>query len=92
MTTVDRPGLTQDEILIATKTVVQGLESLRTENNQILGGLQDSLSTITKEEGQHNTVDDKVNIIKRSVDAIELGIGEAQVCIECCLCTYWRCR
>ena len=73
--------LSQEEILGATKTAVQGLESLRTEHHQILGGLLDSLATIRREEGeaQYNTIDDKACSIKKSIASIELGIGEAQV-------------
>lgn len=74
-------ALSQEEILSATKTAVQGLESLRTEHHQILGGLLDSLATIRQEEeeAQYNTIDDKACSIKKSIASIELGIGEAQV-------------
>jgi len=76
-------SLSQDEILSATKAVTQGLESLRTEHKQILHSLVDSLATIKKstDASQFNMADDKAIIIKKSIEAIELGIGEAEVMV-----------
>ena len=72
-------ALTQDEIMTNTKTVVQGLETLRSEHNQILNSLHSSIKTIQSENGDTNLVEEKQTIISKSIDGIELGLGEAQV-------------
>lgn len=71
--------LTQDEIIGRTKTVLQGLESLRTEHNQLLGSL---LSSVKDEEGNNSTATEKAMLVKKSAEAMELGISEAQVCLQ----------
>lgn len=70
--------LTQDEIIGRTKTVLQGLESLRTEHNQLLSNL---LSSVKDEEGSNSTAAEKAVFVKKSAEAMELGISEAQVVI-----------
>lgn len=60
--------MTQDEIIINTKTVLQGLEALRVEHASLISGI-----------GENNKDDEKNYIIKNNVDNIELGISEAQV-------------
>ncbi|XP_074660410.1 kinesin light chain-like isoform X1 [Tubulanus polymorphus] len=72
-------ALSQDEIINNTKTVVQGLETLKNEHNQILNSLFTSMKTIKKENGDTNLVEEKTGILKKSVEMIELGLGEAQV-------------
>ena len=72
-------ALTQDEIMTNTKTVVQGLETLRNEHNEILNSLHSSMKTIHQESGDTNLVEEKQTIISKSIDGIELGLGEAQV-------------
>ncbi|XP_064621974.1 kinesin light chain-like isoform X5 [Lineus longissimus] len=72
-------ALSQDEIINNTKTVVQGLETLKNEHNQILNSLLSSMKTIKKENGETNLVEEKTGILKKSVEMIELGLGEAQV-------------
>ena len=72
-------ALTQEEILSNTKTVVQGLDTLKNEHNQILNSLLNSMKTIKKENADTNLVEEKTNILKKSVEMIELGLGEAQV-------------
>lgn len=73
-------ALSQDEIVSSTKTVIQGLETLKNEHHQILNSLLSSLKTIKRESGDTNLVEEKTNILKKSLETIELGIGEAQVC------------
>ena len=72
-------ALTQDEILGSTKTVVQGLDTLKNEHNQILNSLLSSMKTIKKENGDTNLVEEKTSILKKSLEMLELGLGEAQV-------------
>ncbi|KAK6182523.1 hypothetical protein SNE40_010189 [Patella caerulea] len=72
-------ALTQDEIVSNTKTVIQGLETLKNEHHQILNSLLTSMKTIKRENGDTNLVEEKTNILKKSSDMIDLGLGEAQV-------------
>ena len=72
-------ALTQEEIISNTKTVVQGLDTLKNEHHQILNSLLSSMKTIKKENGDTNLVEEKTNILKKSQEMIELGLGEAQV-------------
>lgn len=60
--------MTQEEIVTNTKTVLQGLEALRHEHMSIMAGLT---------EGKKDP--DKLDIIQKNIDNIELGLGEAQV-------------
>lgn len=72
-------ALSQDEIVSNTKTVIQGLDTLKNEHHQILNSLLSSLKTIKRESGDTNLVEEKTNILKKSLETIELGISEAQV-------------
>lgn len=67
--------MTQEEIMINTKTVVQGLEALKNEHNSILNGL----SAAAASETHQPLGTEKVGILRQSLDTIELGLGEAQV-------------
>lgn len=62
--------MTQEEIVTNTKTVLQGLEALRHEHMSIMSGLT---------EGKKDPDNDKIDIIQKNIDDIELGLGEAQV-------------
>ncbi|KAK7490213.1 hypothetical protein BaRGS_00018558, partial [Batillaria attramentaria] len=75
-------ALSQDEIVSSTKTVIQGLDTLKNEHHQILNSLLSSLKTIKRESGDTNLVEEKTNILKKSLETIELGISEAQVMIS----------
>ena len=72
-------ALSQEDIITNTKTVVQGLDTLRNEHNQILNSLLSSMKAIKEKNGETNLVEEKTNILKRSIDQIDLGLGEAQV-------------
>lgn len=63
--------LSQDEIISNTKNVVRGLETLKNEHSGILKNLRPEISN-----GETNV---KTDILKSSLEKIELGIGEAQV-------------
>ena len=73
-------ALSQEDIISNTKTVVQGLDTLRNEHNQILNSLLSSMQTIKEKNGGETTlVEEKTDILKKSIDMIDLGLGEAQV-------------
>jgi len=74
------PAMTQEEIISSTKTVVQGLETLRVEHHQVLNGLQASADNDKPGNISTGLVDEKMSLLKKSVDMIELAMGEAQVC------------
>lgn len=63
--------LTQDEIVLNTKAVIQGLETLRGEHAQLLTSLLDC--------GHPPAAQEKSTLLRKSLEAIELGLGEAQV-------------
>ncbi|XP_030636708.1 kinesin light chain 2 isoform X2 [Chanos chanos] len=65
--------LTQDEIVLNTKAVIQGLEALRGEHAQLLNSLLDC--------SQPPAAQEKSGLLRKSMEAIELGLGEAQVII-----------
>ncbi|KAJ4948946.1 hypothetical protein JOQ06_020467 [Pogonophryne albipinna] len=65
--------LSQDEIVLNTKAVMQGLETLRGEHAQILNSLLDC--------AQPPAAQEKSGLLRKSLEAIELGLGEAQVII-----------
>lgn len=78
-------AMTQDEIITNTKTVIQGLEALKNENHSILSGLLSSLQAVreaTKGDANIKLMEEKAGIIQKSIESIELGLGEAQVCTQ----------
>lgn len=72
-------SLSQEDIMSNTKTVIQGLDTLKNEHHQILNGLLTSMKSIQKENGDTNLMEEKTNILKKSLETIELGLSEAQV-------------
>nr|CAD7443297.1 unnamed protein product [Timema bartmani] len=71
--------MTQEEIMTNSKTVVQGLEALKNEHNSILNGLTSSLELASERAQQVSVVEEKTGLVQKSLDMIELGLGEAQV-------------
>uniref|UniRef100_A0A8C1NM54 Kinesin light chain n=1 Tax=Cyprinus carpio TaxID=7962 RepID=A0A8C1NM54_CYPCA len=69
--TLERP--TQDEIVLNTKAVMQGLETLRGEHTQLLNSILDC--------SQPPVAQEKSSLLRKSLEDIELGLGEAQVII-----------
>lgn len=53
-----------------------GLEALRNDHNSILNGLMGSMKAT---EERSELVEEKAGLIQKSLDTIELGLGEAQV-------------
>ncbi|XP_021360394.1 kinesin light chain-like isoform X14 [Mizuhopecten yessoensis] len=72
-------ALSQEEIFCNTKTIIQGLDTLKNEHHQILNGLLSSMKTIKRENGDTNLMEEKTNRLKKSLETIELGLSEAQV-------------
>merc|ERR1719471_2123432 len=70
--------ISQDEIVSNAKTVTKGLEALRQEHESILGGIKTSLES--SDLGTENSlIQEKCNLMERSLEMIELGLGEAHV-------------
>ncbi|XP_056020683.1 kinesin light chain-like isoform X16 [Ostrea edulis] len=72
-------SLSQEEIISGTKTIMQGLDTLKNEHHQILNGLLSSMKTIKRENEDTNLMEEKTNRLKKSLETIELGLSEAQV-------------
>ncbi|XP_062400199.1 kinesin light chain 1-like isoform X1 [Sardina pilchardus] len=70
--------LTQEEIMSSTRLVAQGLEALRSEHNAILHSLVETIRCLKKDE-EASLVHEKSSLLRKSVEMIELGLGEAQV-------------
>ena len=68
----------QLEILRNTKCSEKALESLRTDHLQILGGLENPASEKRDTESAH----ERIELLKCSLQKIDLGIAEAQVSCE----------
>lgn len=70
---------TQEEIIQNTKTVVQGLDTLKSEHNSIHETLLRSLSILRDKNEEASLIEEKANLVEKSLENIELGIEEAQV-------------
>lgn len=78
--------MSQEEVISGTKSVIQGLEALKTENHSLLSGLTISLKNITSsdcaiDKANSLLVQEKANILNNNINSIELGLAEAQVMI-----------
>jgi len=70
----------QNSLVANTRAVMQGLDQLKNEHNSILHSLLATLNAIRREKDEDvNLVEEKSNIIKKSLEMIELGLGEADV-------------
>jgi kinesin light chain len=72
-------GMTQEEILQSTRTVVQGLDALKEEHEVIRQKLLTTADVLTNDERQ--LMEEKASIIDKNLDSIRLGIEEAQVMV-----------
>ncbi|KAM8969047.1 kinesin light chain 2 isoform 1-T2 [Sarcophilus harrisii] len=70
--------LSQDEIVLGTKAVIQGLETLRGEHRALLASLLENVAGREAGEAEPGT-QERSGLLRRSLEAIELGLGEAQV-------------
>ena len=69
--------ISQDEIISNTKNVLRGLETLKSEHD----GLLVKLSAKQRNDTNSKDNSEKVEFIEKSLEKIELGLGEAQVSI-----------
>ncbi|CAG0888261.1 unnamed protein product [Darwinula stevensoni] len=72
-------NMSQEEIVSSTRTVFQGLEALRGEHKSILSGLEGSLRAAQQERLDAHLMREKASLVHKSLEMIELGIGEAQI-------------
>ncbi|XP_072495271.1 kinesin light chain 2 isoform X6 [Notamacropus eugenii] len=68
----------QDEIVLGTKAVIQGLETLRGEHRALLASLLENVAGREAGEAEPGA-QERSGLLRRSLEAIELGLGEAQV-------------
>lgn len=80
--TTTHQNLSQDEIISGTREVIKGLEQLKNEHNDILNNLYKSLKVVKKDHGDSNLVEEKTGIIEKSLETLELGLGEARVSVH----------
>ncbi|CAF0882565.1 unnamed protein product [Adineta ricciae] len=72
--------MSQDDILQSTKSVIQGLDALKNEHGKMLENILGSTQKFSAMET--NKLEEKVGLLRKSMDMIELGIGEAQVMMQ----------
>lgn len=70
--------ISQDEIVSNAKTVTKGLEALRQEHESILTGIKSSLEQADL-GAENSLIQEKCMLMERSLEMIELGLGEAHV-------------
>lgn len=71
--------LSPEELVRQTRQVVQGLEALRAEHHGLAGHLAEALAGKGPVTGLE-LLEEKQQVVSHSLEAIELGLGEAQVC------------
>jgi kinesin light chain len=73
-------GISQEEIVHNAQTVTKGLEALRLEHQSLLGGLlQSSKPETSDDELIALSQREKCSLLERSLEMIDLGLGEAHV-------------
>lgn len=70
--------LSPEELVRQTRQVVQGLEALRAEHRGLAGHLAEALAGPGPSAGPE-LLEEKQQVVSHSLEAIELGLGEAQV-------------
>ncbi|CAF0837703.1 unnamed protein product [Rotaria sp. Silwood1] len=71
--------MSQEDILQSTKIVIQGLEALKNEHGKMLENILESMQSSSIDR---NKIEEKAGLLRKSMDMIELGIGEAQVMMQ----------
>ena len=82
----------QDDILQSTKTVIQGLDALKSEHGKILESLVETMqiesnSTLTH-PNELNKLEEKAGLLRKSMDMIELGKTKQTNTIGFIFCFY----
>ena len=75
----DTEKISQDEIISNTKNVLRGLETLKSEHDGLLVKLSSKHRNGDHGGSQNRESQEKEDLIQKSLEKIELGIGEAQV-------------
>lgn len=75
----DTEKISQDEIISNTKNVLRGLETLKSEHDGLLVKLSSKQRNGDNVGSQNKETHEKEDLIQKSLEKIELGIGEAQV-------------
>ncbi|XP_057316530.1 kinesin light chain-like isoform X1 [Hydractinia symbiolongicarpus] len=76
--------VSQDEIISNTKNVLRGLETLKSEHDGLLVKLSTKQRNGDHDGSSSKDATEKVDVIQKSLEKIELGIGEAQVMMALC--------
>ena len=82
--------MSQDEILQSTKSVIQGLDALKNEHGKMLESIVNSSPKLSPSES--NKLEEKVGLLRKSMDMIELGrsaFGSLSETIERRSPRYW---
>ncbi|KAI5101054.1 kinesin light chain 4, partial [Silurus meridionalis] len=70
--------MTQEEILVRTVVVIQGLEALKSDHDFMLHNLTETIKCLNEGE-MAGLVHEKFSLLQTSVDKIKLGLEEAKV-------------
>ncbi|KAK0408889.1 hypothetical protein QR680_004224 [Steinernema hermaphroditum] len=73
-------GLSQEDIIESTRTVLQGLDALREEHVTIQQTLELNKDGLNDDEQSLN--DEKLGIVRKNMDTLTLAIDEAQVMMQ----------
>ena len=82
-------GISQEEIVINAQTVTKGLEALRAEHQSLLSTMK-TAATPPDDAKQS----EKTNLLEKSLEMIDLGLGEAHVMaalashLQVCVCVF----
>ncbi|CAF5056729.1 unnamed protein product, partial [Rotaria magnacalcarata] len=69
--------MSEDDIFQTTKFVIQALDALKNEYEKILENLVQSAKILSS-----NKIEEKINLLRNSMNMIDLGIDEAHVMIQ----------
>ena len=64
--------MSQDDILQSTKSVIQGLDALKNEHGKMLETIVNSTPKLSPVDT--NKLEEKVGLLRKSMDMIELGL------------------
>lgn len=67
--------MSQEDLLQSTKTVIQGLDALKTEHGKMLDSIVQSIQTTSSSSSSTdlNKLEEKASLLRKSMDMIELG-------------------
>ena len=72
-------GISQEEIVYNAQTVTKGLEALKLQHQSLLGGLKSDRPEVAEDESLMSSQLEKSSLLERSLEMIDLGLGEAHV-------------